>query len=217
MNEYKIKYSENFNNLLDNDNWKTANTLYVDHWPWHKENYTTPKVEVKLLYSNEYMYVRFKVKENTTQAVHKNFQDMVCEDSCVEFFVSCDNKKYFNFEINVIGTMLLRLCRDRNSFVPVSQEDILGIEIQTSLPKGRTIPSPGIQLKNGYIVAYKIPFKFFTEQDNIVSPISGSYWKANFYKCGDLTPEPCWGSWSYIKTENPDFHRPEYFGKIYFE
>ncbi|MBQ8016189.1 MAG: hypothetical protein IJ264_08415 [Clostridia bacterium] len=38
--------------------------------------------------------------------------------------------------------------------------------------------------------------------------------KGNFYKCGDGTDFPHYGAHFPVKTENPDFHRPEYFGNI---
>ena len=40
---------------------------------------------------------------------------------------------------------------------------------------------------------------------------------ANFYKCGDETQKPHYLSWSPVKTSKPDFHSPEYFGKLIFE
>ena len=36
----------------------------------------------------------------------------------------------------------------------------------------------------------------------------------NFYKCGDATLLPHYLSWSQIDTEQPDFHRPEFFGEL---
>lgn len=39
---------------------------------------------------------------------------------------------------------------------------------------------------------------------------------ANFYKCADGTSLPHYLSWSPIETEKPDFHRPDFFGEIYF-
>ena len=38
----------------------------------------------------------------------------------------------------------------------------------------------------------------------------------NFYKCGDQQVVPHYLSWAPITTENPDFHRPEYFGELNF-
>ena len=40
---------------------------------------------------------------------------------------------------------------------------------------------------------------------------------ANFYKCGDDLTVPHFVSWNPIKTEKPDFHRPEFFGKLKFK
>ena len=37
--------------------------------------------------------------------------------------------------------------------------------------------------------------------------------KGNFYKCDENANAP-FGSWSPIASDAPDFHRPEYFGKI---
>ncbi|HEX9250722.1 MAG TPA: carbohydrate-binding family 9-like protein, partial [Ignavibacteriaceae bacterium] len=38
----------------------------------------------------------------------------------------------------------------------------------------------------------------------------------NFYKCGDETEFKHYGMWSLIENSTPDFHLPEYFGKIIF-
>ncbi len=40
--------------------------------------------------------------------------------------------------------------------------------------------------------------------------------RGNFYKCGDLLPEPHFLSWAPIATPRPDFHRPEFFDKMVF-
>ena len=55
-----------------------------------------------------------------------NFQDMVCLDSCCEFFVapeatSTETSPYFNFEVSANGTMLVYFCQPE-------------IETQTPLP-----------------------------------------------------------------------------------
>ena len=38
--------------------------------------------------------------------------------------------------------------------------------------------------------------------------------KGNFYKCGDETKTPHYGSWNPIENPTPDFHRPEGFGEL---
>ena len=38
--------------------------------------------------------------------------------------------------------------------------------------------------------------------------------RANFYKCADASSLPHYLSWNPIQTEHPDFHRPEFFGRM---
>jgi hypothetical protein len=47
--------------------------------------------------------------------------------------------------------------------------------------------------------------------------IAGHVARANFYKCGDETETPHFGAWSPVQTPQPDFHRPEFFGRLVFE
>jgi hypothetical protein len=46
-----------------------------------------------------------------------------------------------------------------------------------------------------------------------------SFWeiKANFYKCGDELQTPHFLSWNPIEIDQPDFHRPDFFGTLEFE
>ena len=41
--------------------------------------------------------------------------------------------------------------------------------------------------------------------------------RLNIYKCGDKTAHPHFLSWAPIRTEKPDFHRPEFFGTAIIE
>ncbi|MCF7791756.1 MAG: hypothetical protein K9M56_07140 [Victivallales bacterium] len=214
MKNYLINKTEDFSELLENSCWKNADEFCISNWPWHKnEAYTPPIVSGKALYSNNRLYIKFKVKENFTKAVNTCYQDMVCRDSCVEFFVMCNNKEYFNFEVNAIGTLLLCFGKDRHNRTPISDKDATEIIITTSLPKRKLINA--INLPE-YQVACSIPFSLFTKYSKTEKPVSSTLWNGNFYKCGDLTPEPSWGCWAPIKTEKPDFHRPEYFEKLIF-
>ena len=46
---------------------------------------------------------------------------------------------------------------------------------------------------------------------------SGKIIRANFYKCGDLTPQEHYLSWNPMTSETPAFHRPCDFGLLTFE
>ncbi|MBP5277596.1 MAG: hypothetical protein J6Z18_03800, partial [Prevotella sp.] len=53
--------------------------------------------------------------------------------------------------------------------------------------------------------------------DHRLKDISGMSFRANFYKCGDLLPKPHFLSWNAVEIPQPDFHRPDQFGKVTFE
>ena len=64
-------------------------------------------------------------------------------------------------------------------------------------------------------LALRIPVSTFFLHN--LSGFDGLQAKGNVYKCGDNLPVPHFISWNPIKTENPDFHRSEFFGEITFE
>ncbi|MCP4180389.1 MAG: diguanylate cyclase [bacterium] len=221
MNQYLIKkVSDDFNltGNLNSQKWNNANNLEVNLWPWHDFSlYDVPEVNVKILYTDNNLYVRFHVKENYILARKTNFQDQVCEDSCVEFFVSPTKSGYFNFEVNCIGTIHLHFHEDRHISTTVSDSDLSTIRMATSLPKGVKINTSAPCPKVGYVVEYSVPFKLLTKYSDSQIPTKNSIWHANLYKCGDLSQEPSWGTWSPIDTKQPDFHQPKYFGEIIFD
>jgi hypothetical protein len=64
-------------------------------------------------------------------------------------------------------------------------------------------------------VGFYLPFKFFESRTGSLGNVSGQTWRANFYKCGNLTSHPHWASWNPLAFKN--FHLPEYFGRIDIE
>jgi hypothetical protein len=40
--------------------------------------------------------------------------------------------------------------------------------------------------------------------------------KMNFFKCGDDLSQPHYLAWSNVTSEKPDFHLPEFFGRVEF-
>jgi len=216
--KYSVKKIEDScNNFINNSFWNKADTIKIAEWPWHTSVLPPPpQVTVKVLYSLTHLFIRFHVKEKHIQAKHTKIQGKVCQDSCVEFFVAPVNTGYFNFEVNCIGTLYLGYRKEKHNRIKIIDSDLKQINISTSLPKGIAISSPIAGPKNGYTVSYSIPFSLFKKYSSTEPPQKGTVWNANFYKCGDLTPEPSWGAWNSVKTPQPDFHRPEFFGEIIF-
>lgn len=220
MKRYSVRRAETdfaVDGALANPVWSGIEQASVDHYPWRKpRDPIPPRVEARLLYSSEALYVRFHARERSIVARTTEYQGPVCQDSCVEFFVSPGGADYLNLEVNCVGTLLLFRCRPKRQFTPVAAGAAQGIRIATSLPKGQAIPHPRPGPADGYVVEYSVPFTLIAEQTGCATPRPGTVWKANFYKCCDGGLEPSWGSWSPVGTPKPDFHCPEYFGDLRF-
>ena len=69
--------------------------------------------------------------------------------------------------------------------------------------------------ESGWEVALIIPYKVFFKHQ--IDSLDGKEIKANFYKCGDELQTPHFLSWNALEIDQPDFHRPDFFGTLEFE
>lgn len=177
-----------------------------------------PNTEFKMLYDDANIYVIFKVDDNYIKAVAKAHQASVCCDSCVEFFFTTGqdiSQGYFNLETNCGGTMLLHhqiACRQHCR--PFIATELDKVEISHSLPN---LIEKEITVPMTWTVEYRLPLNILESYAKVQKPASGIKWRANFYKCADLTSYPHWLTWEVVDRPLPDFHRPEFFGQIVFE
>ena len=141
-----------------------------------------------------------------------SINDPVFKDSCVEIFIEPDGDKYYNFEFNCIGTPYGGVGRDRTSGKPQDVDTIKSIRTLSSLGSE---PFEEVLKESSWTLTVEIPFKAFTSKS--IDQIKGSSMRANLYKCGDELTTPHFVTWNSIDTENPDFHRPEFFGVINFK
>ena len=200
--------------------WQAAETLSISHYPWEDSGHR-PRTTARLLYDDEVLAIIFRIEDRYVRAVARNFQDSVCTDSCVEFFVAPlpDSDAYFNFEVNCGGTMLVRRCPSRaeqdasEEGKKVSGEHGATIAMAHSLPK---IVEPEIAEPTIWTLEYHLPFALFEHYFGASRPVSGTAWKGNFYKCGDATSHPHWGSWAPVDTPRPTFHQPDFFQPVLF-
>ena len=81
--------------------------LLIDTINWKGYNYK-PDVALSVAYSDHEIFLKYYIKEDYFKAEKTLTNQTVCEDSCVEFFVSPeDDGIYYNMEFNAIGTCLL--------------------------------------------------------------------------------------------------------------
>ena len=176
---------------------------------------------MRVLYDERALALIFRVEDRYVRAVAERFQDGVCTDSCVEFFVApiTGSQAYFNFEVNCGGTMLLHRCpspeeRDQGRKTEnVSDEDGATIQMATTLPK---FVEPEIAEPTTWAVEYHVPFALFAKYFCSQTPTPGCEWLGNFYKCGDQTSHPHWGSWAPVDTPRPNFHQPNFYQPLIF-
>jgi len=198
--------------IANDDRWQRIEEIKIKDYLWMQNNYK-PEVIVKACYSDKYIYLRFLVFEQKIAVRYLNAGDPVFKDTCVEFFINLfprETEQYFNIEMNAIGTIKMGYGIKRNrSYLTAS--DLNEMKIVTSIKH----PVTGLHGSDYWKLYCAIPIK-------LLEKISKKKFNAddaigNFYKCGDETEFKHYGMWNLIENSKPDFHLPEYFGKIIFE
>jgi len=185
--------------------------LLINTINWKEFNYK-PEVALSIAYSDHEIFLKYYITENYFKAEKTETNQMVCEDSCVEFFVSPeDDGIYYNLEFNGIGTCLLGTGTTRENSTRANPEVISKIRRLTSVGKKPVKENVG-EFK--WTITIAIPFEVFFHHK--VKELKGKTFRANFYKCGDMLSVPHYVTWSVVETEKPDYHQPEYFGLLKF-
>ena len=188
-----------------------AVTHPIDIINWKEFTYK-PNVTFRIRHTSDEIWLKYDVKEKHILAKETRTNGEVYKDSCVEFFISVDGKNYYNFEFSCIGTIHLAHGAGRDNRQFVQAETVKKIEISSSLGNKPFAEKSG---NFEWEMMIKIPLKCFAFDE--LKSLNGLKAKANFYKCGDETSEPHYITWNPILTENPDYHRPEFFGDVLFE
>jgi len=190
--------TQTISNPIDNVNWK---------------NYSyKPLVDFRIGHTGTEIWLKYNVQEKHILALETRINGEVYKDSTVEFFISVDGRNYYNFEFSCIGTIHLAFGPGRGNRNRVNPELIKKIEIESSLGNQPFEEKTG---NFNWEIMIRIPITCF-EFDSLKT-FDALQASANFYKCGDATSEPHYISWNPVETQNPDYHRPEFFGKVFFE
>jgi hypothetical protein len=190
---------------------KIRDRLIIDTINWNNFDYK-PDVKVAIAYGDNEIYAKYFVTENFFKAEKTLPNEMVCEDSCVEFFVSPeDDGIYYNLEFNAIGTCLLGTGYDRSTSRRADPSVIQKIRRLTSSGSTPVSETTGTHT---WTITLAIPFEVFFRHK--IKDVKGKTFRANFYKCGDKLTVPHYVTWSPVGTQNPDYHQPEYFGILKF-
>lgn len=179
---------------------------------WEEYNYQ-PLVRFNIAYNGQELFIKYYVTEDFVMAQKTQSNQSVCQDSCVEFFVSpVSDGPYYNFEFNPIGTCLLGKGTGRHDSTVVSTAVIDKIRRLSSLGNQAFEERQGPQT---WWLTVAIPLEILF--GNPVPELSGRIIRGNFYKCGDLLTQMHYLTWNPVDTPHPDYHRPEFFGVLEFE
>lgn len=184
----------------------------VETLNWAEEYPYRPITYFFIARSLEAVFIRFSIKGTMLKAVYTEDFSPVHEDSCIEFFCMQEGAdKYTNFEFNCIGTCNAAIRKSRTEdVVRFSEDEMKTIERLPSIGNRAFKEMEGMF---EWELTVKIPFNLMGLGDkSFPGKIRG-----NFYKCADDTDSKHFVTWAPISTKEPDFHRPEFFGEIYFE
>lgn len=195
---YTIKKSTIINNIND-PVWKSAKDIKIETINWEEFAFK-PNMIAKLLYSDFGLHIKLTTDEKNLIATKRKQNEQVCEDSCMEFFFrpNENNPHYINFEFNPFGTMYSAIRTSRkDAHYPVENKYYFNVISDVT--------------ENEWSLFFTVPFEFIDK--NFGGHTDKIY--GNIYKCGGQTEH--YLSLFPISSENPDFHRPEFFGEFILE
>lgn len=189
----------------------------IAQFPWAKNEFR-PQNEARVAYEpGVALYVQLASDEGAYQALRADCRHAngdVYLDSCLEFFADFapeQDEGYLNFEFNPLGVLHLKLGKSRSDRRPIQPERFSIFQIKADQDLD---PLDEVEL-GWWRIRFIIPETFLRSlYGEAASLVHGHVFRGNFYKCGDATEFEHYALWSETKAEQPDFHRPEFFGRL---
>ena len=181
-----------------------VDTLPIDTLLWSPEVPITAQAQI--CYDETALYVRLSAQEPNIRAEERGPLGVPCEDSCLEFFFSPipGDSRYLNIEFNPNGCFYLGIGSCIQDLVRLLPDS------------GNPFQAEPRRIDGGWEIVYRVPTAFVRRFFPDYTPASGGTIRANFYKCGDLTPQEHYLSWNPMTCDTPAFHRPCDFGLLTF-
>lgn len=196
--------------------WKKAKPVVIQNYMGDIPAFK-PEAKAKIMYDDENIYVIFQVKDRFVRCLTDRINGPVYKDGAVEFFFAPDQAQpllYFNLETNCGGTPLMHFnLVPRKESKRLTEDDIKKVEIAASLPR---IIDPELKEPVTWTLEYKIPLELLEKYASVTRPAKGVEWRANFYKIAENSSNPHYITWALVENEKPDFHKPQFFGKLIF-
>ncbi len=170
-----------------------------------------PEVTFRIAHTRTAILLEYTVAESHIRALAPADNGPVWQDSCVEMFITFQPECYYNFESNCAGTILCGGGKERQGRTRAGDDILSKVMRHSTLGHNRfdTADAP-----TTWTLALVIPVEtFFFDH---ITDLSGLTARANFYKCGDLLPQPHYLSHAPISHPKPNFHLPAHFVPVHF-
>lgn len=186
-------------------NWDAIDSISISEYNWGG-NYR-PNASAKLCYIKQNGFLlQMSCEENNPKFVYFHDDEPVYKDSCLEFFINfkpqTDGSEYLNFECNADGALLCGYGSTKSNRMFLKD---LGIS-PPCVKSLRTTNLWGYELFIPLSLIQKVYGNLYFKTGDIL--------KGNFFKCGDETELPHYGSWTKVNNPTPNFHLPEFFGTL---
>lgn len=184
--------------------------LAVEHNLWLPVQ--GPEARAFLSYTEDELQISMRAYEEEPLTRFSRHNDPVYKDSCLEFFLQPapeSDERYLNLEMNSAGTILTGLGAGRLDRVYLTADEVPPLHI-----RAETNQLDSATGKRYWSVSLRLPMPWLTELFPGFRPAPGTVMRGNFYKCGDETVQPHYGSWSLVRSDAPDFHRSADFGRL---
>ena len=212
----KVKYLKNAdlsNAAALEKSFESISSSRVSCVNWPEQFGYAPEFSFKIFHTGDTLAIRYDVREKCTAALVEKDNGEVWTDSCCEFFFQPFGEgNYYNVEATCIGKVLLANRSGREGAVH-AEPAVLSTICRFPSLGGATFAEKKGDMQ--WSLMLTVPAKAFFK-DNIPS-FCGLKGRFNIYKCGDKLSMPHFVSYAPIKSENPDFHRPEFFTELEFE
>lgn len=194
MNGYEIL-------ITDKPDFRKIKKAQIDNYVWGGEY--RPKAYAQLVFVPDKGFIaRLTAYETGPKAVYKDNMDPVYKDSCLEFFARYKKGGYINCEVNANGAILSAYGEGRGNRTSLDK-------LAEEFPKVRVY-----KRKDRWTAEIFVNLDIIKSVYGTCTFRENSVIYGNFYKCGDECEFVHYGSFAPVKTEKPDFHRPEYFAKM---
>lgn len=187
--------------------WARCPAADIGNYIWDKNGYK-PRAQARVMYSDAGLYVYMCAWEDEVRA-QADMCGMICQDSCLEFFLqpNLDISRYVNLEMNPLGRFMCGMGKDRYGRFEAKKLPLESMDVRHSVTDAAEFKGPIWE------IAYTIPAEWLKLWFD-AALVPGAKMRGNFYKCGDLTRYEHYGMWNPVRSDMPDFHRPESFGEL---